>query len=111
MPTSTYALPLFITLPVVVHSFLSSPTFSCHLLSPFCHPEPDLQCSPRATNLKWKHLLDLSSRPKRSEAEGPAVLRTLRGNVFPTERTQISYLTALARDAYVVLLKENHMPL
>ena len=29
----------------------------------------------------------------------------------PWDRTQISYFTALASDAYVVLLKENHMQL
>src|SRR5882757_4165631 len=28
-----------VSLPFVIHSLLLSPAFSCHVLSPFCHPE------------------------------------------------------------------------
>ena len=58
----------------------------------------------------------LSSRPKRpvpacrgSVAEGSAVLRTFRGNVFSTERTQISYLAALPTTTYAAFRRERRM--
>jgi hypothetical protein len=53
--------------------------------------------------------LSLSSRPKRSGAEGPAVPRTLRGDVFRPERTRISCHAALDRAACAPFFKERRM--
>jgi hypothetical protein len=53
--------------------------------------------------------LSLSSRPKRSGAEGPAVPRTLRGDVISTVRTRISCHAALETPACAAFSKESHM--
>jgi hypothetical protein len=42
-----------------------------------------------ATTLYGIVTLSLSSRPERSGAEGPAVPRTLRGDVFRPERSEV----------------------
>jgi hypothetical protein len=44
-----------------------------------------------------------------SEAEGSAVLRTIRGNVLRPERTRISYHAELATSTYAPFRRERRM--
>src|ERR1700730_14203002 len=64
-----------------------------------------------ATALYGTVTLSLSSRPKRSGAEGPAVPRTFRGNVFRPERTRISCHAVLDTATCAAFSKESRMKL